>query len=65
MEKLTVKKDSKTYKVKAYNTVECEYFEGEFDAISEKQAKEFAKMDFCFPPSSHMCNVKIKTCTLI
>lgn len=55
----------KTYKIKAYNTVEDENYIGEFDAKDENQAKQFAKMDFCFPPSSHMHNVKIKSCELV
>ena len=52
----------KTFKIRAFNTVEREYYEGEFDGENERQAKEFAKIDFCFPPSSHIFNVKIKSC---
>lgn len=33
-----------------------------FEAENPKRAKVLAKLGFCSPPASHMCNIKILSC---
>lgn len=40
-------------------------FDEIFEAETKKKAIQMAKFEFCNPPSSHMCNIKITSCKTI